>query len=285
MAITINESTVAAENIAGKVKRQRLLTAKHTQDGKVLLDRLIVEAGGAHTLNIGAGDLAWVQILEGAATLTHVSSVTHGSASDSLTHAHIVFLPPAFAGTLATTNGVTLLYATVPDAARFDAAFTSSPPSFKVVDWTREPILDSEHDARKRIYVATPKLFGTKAIKGEMIIYPPGTQASNHHHEGAEHFMFVLQGKGTAYANESPIPVRQGDLIYYDNRERHYLRSEGDTEMIFVEFFVPGVYKTIWAPGAAICTWTPTGRSISGTTPLREIAKHSSADAASQHSV
>ena len=161
---------------------------------------------------------------------------------------------------------MTLLYATVPDAARFDAAFTSSPPSFKVVDWTREPILDSEHDARKRIYVATPKLFGTKAIKGEMIIYPPGTQASNHHHEGAEHFMYVLKGKGTAYANESPIPVRQGDLIYYDNRERHYLRSEGDTEMIFVEFFVPGVYKTIWAPGAAICTWTPTGRSISGTT-------------------
>ena len=102
VAITINESTVVAENIAGKVKRQRLLTAKHTQDGKVLLDRLTVEAGGAHALNIGAGDLAWVQILEGAATLTHVSGVTHGSARDSLTQAHIVFLPPGFAGTLAT---------------------------------------------------------------------------------------------------------------------------------------------------------------------------------------
>jgi len=288
VAITINESTVVAENIAAKVNRQRLLTAQHTQDGKVLLDRLTVEAGGAHALNIGAGDLAWVQILEGAATLTHVSGVnsaTHDSATESLTHAHIVFLPPGFAGALATINGVTLLYATVPNAARFDAAFTQSPPPFKIVDWTREPVLDSEHDARKRIYMVTPTLFGTKAIKGEMIIYPPGTQASNHHHEGAAHFMYVLKGKGTAYANESPIPVRKGDVIYYDDRERHYLRSEGRVDMVFVEFFVPGLYKTIWAPGAAICTWTPTGRSVSGQKPLREIAKHSSAEAANAHDV
>ena len=279
MAITINESSVAAETIAAKVKRQALLTAKHTPDGKVLLDRLTVDAGGTHALTIAVGDLAWVQILEGAAALTH------GSATESLTEAHMVFLPPGFNGTLTTQAGVTLIYATVPNAARFDAAFTTSPPQFKIVDWTREPVLDSEHDARKRIYVVTPKLFGTTAIKGEMIIYPPGTQASNHHHEGAEHFMFVLKGKGTAWANESPIAVRKGDVIYYDDRERHYLRSEGDTEMAFVEFFVPGVYKTIWAPGADICTWTPTGRSISGEKPVRDIAKHSSAEVLSPQDV
>jgi mannose-6-phosphate isomerase-like protein (cupin superfamily)/uncharacterized cupin superfamily protein len=279
MAITINESTVAAETIAANVSRQRLLTARHTQDGKVLLDRLRVQAGGAHALTTGARDLAWVQILEGAATLTH------GGASEALTSAHIAFLPPGFAGTLATRAGVTLLYATVPDAARFDPAFTTAPPPFKVIDWTREPVLDSEHDARKRIYVVTPRLFSTRAIKGEMIIYPPGTQASNHHHEGAEHFMYVLKGRGTAWANETPMPVRQGDLIYYGDRERHYLRSEGDTEMAFVEFFVPGEYKTIWAPGAAICTWTPTGRSLSGDTPVREIMRHSSAEIASPRDV
>ncbi len=282
MAITLNQTAVAAEPIAANVKRQRLLTEKHTPDGKVLLDRLVIDGGGTHTVAIGADDLAWVQILDGAATLTHRGGV------ESLTHAHIAFLPPGFSGALATPTGVTLLYATVPRAARFDAAFTHTPPPFKIVDWTREPMLDSEHDARKRIYVATPKLFATRAIKGEMIIYPPGTQASNHHHEGAEHFMYVLKGKGTAWANESPFPVRQGDVIYYDDRERHYLRSEGTEdheELVFVEFFVPGEYKTIWAPGAAICTWTPTGRSISGAKPVREIARHSSAEVASPQDV
>ena len=29
------------------------------------------------------------------------------------------------------------------------------------------------------------------------------------HHKGAEHFMYVLKGQGTAYANEPPIRVRQ----------------------------------------------------------------------------
>ena len=234
MAITLNESTVAAETLAPGVKRQSLLTARHTQDGKVLLDRLSVDADRTHTFAIARGDLAWLQILEGEAVLRH------GGASDALTQAHIVFLPPGFHGTLDTKSGVTLIFATVPNAARFDAAFTTSPPQFRIVDWTREPMLDSEHDARKRIYVATPKLFGTTAIKGEMIIYPPGTMASNHHHEGAEHFMFVLKGRGTAWANESPMPVRAGDLIYYGDHERHYLRSEGDTEMAFVEFFEIG---------------------------------------------
>ncbi len=275
MAIIINESSITALPTSAKVRRQPLLCAHHTQDGKVLLDRVSVDPGGTHTLTVKATDLAWIQILDGGATLAH------GGAANDLNRAHIVFLPPGFGGTLTAPAGVELLHATVPHAARFDAAFASTPPQLNIIDWTQEPVLDSEHDARKRIYVATPKLFGTKAIKGEMIIYPPGTQAANHHHEGAEHFMYVLKGRGTAFANESPIPVRRGDLIYYGDHERHYLRSEGDEEMAFVEFFVPGVYKTVWAPGAPVCTWTPTGRSIRGEKPVREIARHSSADAAS----
>jgi hypothetical protein len=57
----------------------------------------------------------------------------------------------------------------------------------------------------------TPKLAGTKAIKGEMIIYPPGTAAANHHHEGAEHFMYVLRGRscnqGVAGSNPGCRPL------------------------------------------------------------------------------
>lgn len=281
MAITINESSVTALPNGAKVRHQPLLTRQHTADGKVLLDRVSVDAGGTHTLSIGARDLAWIQILSGETTLTRPALERAPEHSDRLNLAHIVFLPPGFKGTLTTTAGVEMIYATVPDAHRFDPAFDTRPPAFRIVDWTHEPVLDSEHDARKRIYIATPKLFGTRAIKGEIIIYPPGTLGANHHHEGAEHFMYVLKGRGTAYANESPIPVRKGDLIYYGDRERHYLLSEGDEEMSFVEFFVPGEYKTVWVPGAPVCTWTPTGRSLSGAKPVREIARHSSADVAS----
>ena len=279
MAITFNETTVAGEPFGVNAKRQRLLTEARVKGTRILLDRLTLAAGAIVELEVPAGSLAWFQMLEGEATLSR------SEGAEQLTASHIVFLPPAFRGTLGCGATAALLYAEVPNAAAHDAGFATHPPQFRIVDWTREPVLDSEHDARKRIYVVTPKLFGTRALKGEMIIYLPGTQASNHHHEGAEHFMYVTNGRGTAFANESPLPVRKGDLIYYGDRERHYLRNDGTEDMIFVEFFVPGEYKTVWVPGAPVCTWAPTGKSISGERPAREIGRHSSALAGSPQDV
>jgi quercetin dioxygenase-like cupin family protein len=270
MAIVVSESSVAPEPLGTGAQRQRLLTGAHVKETRVLLDRWTLAPGAVAALDVPAADLAWFQVLEGEVRLVGADG------EQRLTTAHIAFLPPRFKGSLASANGAQLLHAEVPDAGRFDPAFAATPPQLRVVDWTREPVLDSRHDARKRIYVATPKLFGTRAIKGEMIIYPPGTEAANHHHEGAEHFMYVTQGRGTAYANENPIPVRKGDLIYYGNRERHYLRNDGEENMVFVEFFVPGEYRTVWAPGASVCTWLPTGGDIQGRKPAREIQAHKS---------
>jgi quercetin dioxygenase-like cupin family protein len=131
----------------------------------------------------------------------------------------------------------------------------------------------------------TSKLFGTKAMKGEMIIYPPGTAAANHHHEGAEHFMYVLRGRGTVYANEKPFPVRQGDVIYYPDRERHYLEAAKDEELVFAEFFAPAEFKTVWVDTSQVCTWLPTGRDIHGREPARAIKAHRSDQVASPHDV
>jgi len=224
---------------------------------------------------VSAKDLAWLQVLDGECVLRH------DGRAEELDDAHIAFLPPEFRGTISAKHAA-ILYAEVPDAAKHDPAFTANPPQFRLVNWKREPVLQSEHDARKRVYLVTPKLFGTHALKGEMIIYPPGTEAAKHYHTGTEHFMYVLKGRGTAYANETAIPVRNGDLIYYGEAERHYLRSEGDTEMVFVEFFVPGEQKTVWVDDAPVCTWLPTGRDIRGQKPAREIAGHSSAIATPQ---
>jgi len=270
MAITFNERAVDAQSFAINATRQRLLTEARVKGTKVLLDRWTLGPGAMIELGLAPRDLAWFQLLEGEANLAGAAD------SQTLTPSQVAFLPPGFRGTLAAHNDAVVLYAEVPDAARFDPQLVAQPPQLRIVDWTHEPVLASEHDARKRIYLATPKLFGTRAIRGEMIIYPPGTEASNHHHEGAEHFMYVLAGSGTAWANEQPFHVKKGDLIWYADRERHYLRNEGDENMVFVEFFVPGEYKTVWAPGAAVCTWHPTGRDMQGRKPAREIQAHRS---------
>ena len=48
--------------------------------------------------------------------------------------------------------------------------------------------------------------------------------------------------------------------------------------MAFIEYFVPGKFKTIWAENAPVCTWSPTGLNILGGKPSREIGVHTSMD-------
>jgi quercetin dioxygenase-like cupin family protein len=279
MATIFNESVIAAEPTKSGTARQRLLTEERVSGTRILLDRLTLAAGGEARLTVPAQGIAWFQMLEGEAVLAH------GESRQPLTDAHVAFLPPSYSATISSSRGAVLLYGEIPDAASLDPALIKNPPGFRVLDWTREPVLDSEHDARKRIYLVTPKLFGTKAVKGEMIIYPPGTAAANHHHVGAEHFMYVLRGRGTVYANEKPFPVCKGDVIYYPDLERHYLEAAPDDELVFAEFFAPGEFKTIWVDESQICTWRPTGRDIRGRAPAREIKAHSSAEVLSPQDV
>lgn len=279
MAISFNESTVEREATGSCGTRQRLLTNERIPGTNILLDRFTAGAGGSIALNVASKDLGWLQMLEGEAI------VSLNGREERLVASHVAFLPPGSNATLQSVGGAALIYATVPDAQRFDASFATSPPKYRTVNWAREPVLDSQHDARQRIYLVTPKLFGTKVLKGEMIIYPQGTMAANHHHEGAEHFMYILRGRGTAWASEQPFKVRAGDVVYYHDLERHYLKADDDSELVFSEFFVPGEYKTIWVNNAEICTWLPSGRDIKGERPVREIAAHSSADFASPSDV
>ena len=274
MAAIFNQSEIPAILAANGVELQKLLTRERVPGTNLLLDRLKLLPGASVDIIIQPDSLAWFQMLSGAAEIRHV----HGN--EKLSDAHVALLPPGFRATLATQTGATLLYAEVPNATRFDSRLATNPPDFRVVDWTREPVLQSEHDARKRIYLVTPRLFGTKAIKGEMIIYPAGTTGANHHHEGAEHFMYFLRGRGTVYANEKPFPVREGDVVYYPDRERHYLSASEGEEMAFAEFFAPGECATIWVDESKVCGWLPTGRDIHGAAPAREITAHSSKDVA-----
>jgi len=272
MATIFNQDSVTGEACGQNAWRQPLLTPARVPGTAILLDRLTLEPDGEVPIAVPATGLAWFQVLAGDVALSR------GGAQEALTDAHVAFLPPGFSAQARSARGATLLYGEIPQATQFDPRLTQSPPAFRVVDWTREPVLDSEHDARKRIYLVTPKLFGTTAVKGEMIIYPPGTQAANHHHEGAEHFMYVLRGRGTVYANEQPFAVREGDVIYYPDRERHYLEAAPEQQMVFAEFFAPGEFKTVWVDESLVCTWNPTGRDILGRPPVREIRTHSVAE-------
>ncbi len=279
MGTIFNQSNVTGESAGAGVIRQRLLTPERVPGTVMLLDRIALDAGGEMRLTVPPTSVAWLQVLDGDLLLSRAGQ------RQTLTDTHVAFLPPGFDAGLGSEHGARVLIGEVPDAGKIDPGFAKAPLPFRLSDWTQEPVLDSRHDARKRIYLVTPKLFGTKAVKGEMIIYPPGTAAANHHHEGADHFMYVLRGRGTVYMNEQPFPVREGDVIYYPEFERHYLAADPNEELVFAEFFAPAEHTTVWVNPHEVCTWLPTGRDIRGRKPIREIEGHRSDQVASPRDV
>tara|TARA_A100001037_G_scaffold306564_1_gene352755 strand:- start:24384 stop:25226 length:843 start_codon:yes stop_codon:yes gene_type:complete len=272
MPTIINQDSVDFKILSNTSKHQTLLDEETTGSDHVVVERLILEKSGKEKIIVGSEDLTGMQVLRGEGILSS-NSISEQGIDDS----HVLFFPPGFEGEIFSENGLDILCFKVPKIKRFDENISEKELQFKCVNWKEEPVLNSEHDARKRVYLVTPSLFGTKAIKGEMIIYPPGTVASNHHHEGTEHFMYVIQGEGTQYSNEEPHNVRAGDIIYHFDKERHYLENTGKEDFIFSEFFIPAEYNTVWTNEALICAWLPTGENIEGGKPSREIKAHSSA--------
>lgn len=267
MAVVFNEHDVAPEPHGIRAKRQRLITAAGVPGTRVLLDRWTLAPGGEVPVQVPATGAAWFHVLEGEADFTWPDG------AERLGDAHAAFLAAGSQARLASQAGATVLYVEVPDAAQYGVDENATVPATRVIDWKREPLLDSKHDSRKRIYMATPKLFGTRAMKCEMILYPPNTSGSKHRHEGAEHFKYVLAGSGTGYADDAPHSLEAGDVVYHPAGEWHYSLTGAGENVRFIEFFVPGVFQTVWA-SEQICAWLPSGKAIDGGRPVRDIAAH-----------
>ena len=109
-----------------------LLTADVIGNDQIELDHVAVYADGTFPVALDDGMVGWLQILEG-----------EGSLGDTgLTTKHITYLPFGFTGAFQAGNGdVRILFARVPDAARFDKNIADMPGALVHVDWTREPVL------------------------------------------------------------------------------------------------------------------------------------------------
>lgn len=228
--------------------------------------RLKLPAGATQDIETQADALDWFMVLSG-----------QGRFGDEAVGDNSVCM--AYQGTkfeIETKSDMEILWTSVQRASRFDPDNGEQKPGLKIVDWSHEPILQSEHDTRKRVYVTTPGLMGTGAIKAEIITYPAGAMAPEHHHEGAEHFQFVLSGEGTAVLNGEHQAMKAGDILYNFEHELHWFftSAKAAQDFVFVELFIPGHCKTVWANDANACAWLPTGKDSTGSTPVREIGYH-----------
>ena len=267
MPVIVRAAETDVKAIADGITVRSLLSPDNTCSDHVLLDLVSFADNASFDLSLDDDAIGWLQVLDGSGSLAGFDT--------PLDREGVTYLPLRYTGSFtASAEGTRLLVATVPAAVRFDPNVAATPDVPRTADWTREPVLKSEHDERSRIYMTTRGLTGTEAYRGEMIRYPAGTAAPAHHHEGAEHFQYVLTGTGTAKLGDETHTLSAGDVLYNYENEIHSFFNENDEEFSFVEFFVPGGCKTVWVPGAEVCAWLPTGADIKGRPPAREIAYH-----------
>ena len=267
MPVIVRKKDYKLIKVSAGCEVAHLLNPEVIGNDQIILDYIKIASGSEYDIKLDSGAVGWIQLLAGTGILDGVSHPLNSNL--------ILYLPRGLHTRYISEQSTSeLLIAQIPNANRFDSEIENMPKQVCYTDWTREPILESEHDARKRIYLATPTLAGTNAFKGEMITYPPGTAAPEHHHVGAEHFQYVISGNLTASLNEERQELKAGDILYNYERELHTFINESNAEAKFVEFFVPGPCETVWSAGANVCAWLPTGIDSEGRKPARDIAYH-----------
>jgi quercetin dioxygenase-like cupin family protein len=258
MPIFCRAETTQPKGSSGLTPEQLVLATDVCQ-----VHRVVLPQGATLDQQVGPDDLVWFFVLAGRGTL--------GDAP--INDTSVVVAGPDSKIALVAQDALQLIWANVPQAARFD---TDIGPGIRIVDRSREPVLQSEHDGRTRVYVTTPGLSETTAIKAEIISYPAGAAAPEHYHDGAEHFQYVISGAGTAVLNGIEQPLVAGDVLYHYPKEWHYFFTDpaASETFVFVELFIPGHCETIWSKDANVCAWLPTGKDVRGRPPVRDIAYH-----------
>ena len=267
MTLLIKGRTIAEHEVRKGVSHKLLLNRHETGDSRLEINKYIVDSEAEIELNLEKDSLSWFHAL------------TEGIKIDSVTlDKQSLLVLKGDNKTVIQNSGSSIaeiLLCTVPKVSRFLGEGEAIPFKTHSVDWSVEPVLLSEFDSRKRIYLASPGLWqGLSCVKGEMIIYPKGGTAPLHHHENAEHFQYIMEGTGTVTFDNSEHIVEKGDILYFFENEVHAFENKDADEFVFAEFFVPGSYKTIWAKDANVCTWLPTGKDLRGRKAARHIEKH-----------
>jgi len=262
MPLHISGTAVSPQPFDTGVTRQRLFPGEPVTDSHVAIDRYAVAAGASFKFDVGANAMIWLQVLDGEGTFRTPY------ANELLPESASVTLPAGVQATLSTDEGVSFLQAAIPDLAKLDRGAAGNPPRLIATDWRREPVFKTK-DLRQRVLLVTQPIHNTAAFKADMVIFPPGGAGQTAYREGAETFVYIMSGRGSAAPGH--IDLRDGDLVYFPDREPHALRAAGDGEFRFLQLNAPGTFKTIWADPRSASTWVDTGLDIEGRRPLHEL--------------
>ena len=87
----------------------------------------------------------------------------------------------------------------------------------------------------------------------EMVIAPGDKEGGpENRHQGADQWLFVVDGTGTAIVEGSRRRLRRGSLLLIEKGERHEIRNTGDEPLTTLNFYSPPAYDADGSPRAAV---------------------------------
>ena len=77
----------------------------------------------------------------------------------------------------------------------------------------------------------------------EMVIAPGDAEGDpKNRHRGADQWLFVLSGRGSALLKNRRYPLGPGSLLLIEHAERHDIKNTGRTLLRTLNFYVPPAY-------------------------------------------
>ena len=82
-----------------------------------------------------------------------------------------------------------------------------------------------------------------RAQAAEMVIAPgDGAGGPDNRHRGADQWLYVVSGSGTAIVDGRRVALKAGRLLVIERGERHEIRNTGRTMLRTVNFYYPPAF-------------------------------------------
>jgi mannose-6-phosphate isomerase-like protein (cupin superfamily) len=77
----------------------------------------------------------------------------------------------------------------------------------------------------------------------QMTLAPDETEGGpDNRHKGADQWLFVISGSGTAIVNGESVPLHEGTLLLIQRGDHHEIKNTGRTPLRTLNIYVPPAY-------------------------------------------
>jgi mannose-6-phosphate isomerase-like protein (cupin superfamily) len=91
---------------------------------------------------------------------------------------------------------------------------------------------------------------GNRRSQAAAMVLSPGDAEGDrdNRHQGADQWLFVVAGRGTARVNGRRYVLKAGTLLLIERNDRHEIKNTGHTALRTLNFYVPPAYSKSGEP-------------------------------------